>query len=336
MKILFTYPLPFMLAHGGAQIQIEQTKLALEKLGVTVEPLRWWDDKQNGDVLHSFARIPTYHLHLAQRKGMKVVIADLLTEQGSRSALRRKFQNLVVGTMKRCLPTSFTGIFNWDTYRLADACVALTSWEAFLMADMFGALPEKTHVVPNAVEDVFLDSPASSRGPWLVSTATITERKRVNELAQAAVREKTPLWVIGKAYSESDPYAQKFFQLARQNPEFVRYEGPVSDRTKLARIYREARGFVLLSAMESLSLSAYEAAACECPMLLSDLPWAKSTFSDKVSYCPITRSVALTGKVLREFYDAAPNLAPPPKPPRWIEIGQRLKAIYETLLSTSR
>ena len=41
--------------------------------------------------------------------------------------------------------------------------------------------------------------------------------------------------------------------------------------------YREARGFVLLSAMESLSLSALEAAACECPLFLSDLPWARSS-----------------------------------------------------------
>src|SRR5712671_3096681 len=166
MKVLFTYQLPFMLAHGGAQIQIEQTQAALEKVGVTVEPLRWWDEKQTGDILHSFARIPTHQLRLAQEKGMKVVVADLLTEQGSRSALRRKFQKLVTLAMKRSLPAFFTGIFSWDTYRLADACVALTTWEAYLMADMFGAAPEKIHVVPNAVEDVFLNSPCGQRGPW--------------------------------------------------------------------------------------------------------------------------------------------------------------------------
>ncbi len=60
------------------------------------------------------------------------------------------------------------------------------------MVDVFGALPEKTHVVPNGVEDVFLNSQPAQRGPWLVCTATITERKRVLELAQAAVRAETP------------------------------------------------------------------------------------------------------------------------------------------------
>src|SRR5882724_3695031 len=269
MKVIFTYPLPFMLAHGGAQIQIEQTQAALEKVGVTVEPLRWWDEKQTGDVLHSFGRIPTHHLRLAQQKGIKVVVADLLTEQGSRTALRRKFQKTVTRAMKLFLP-AFTGIFNWDAYRLADACVALTSWEAYLMADLFGASREKIHVVPNGVEDVFLNGKPGPRGPWLVCTATIAERKRVAELAEAAVLAQTPVWIIGKAYSESDQYAQRFFELARQNPKLVRYEGAIADRAKLAQVYREARGFVLLSTMESLSLSSFEAAACECPLLLSD------------------------------------------------------------------
>jgi len=333
MKVIFSYPLPFMLAHGGAQIQIQQTQAALEKVGVTVEPLRWWDEKQTGDVLHSFGRIPTHHLCLAQQKGMKVVVADLLTEQGSRSALRRKFQKAVTRAMKLFLPAFFTGIFSWDTYRLADACVAGTTWEAYLMADLFGASPEKIHVVPNGVEDVFLNGRSGPRGPWLVCTATITERKRVTELAEAAVLAQTPVWIIGKAYSESDQYAQRFFELARQNPKLVRYEGAIADRAKLAQVYREARGFVLLSTMESLSLSSFEAAACECPLLLSDLPWARTAFGASVSYCPITSSAARTAKVLRKFYDAAPKLAPPPRPVPWVEIGQQLKTIYEKLLA---
>src|SRR5262245_1126346 len=104
MKVLFTYPVPFMLAHGGAQIQIQQTQAALEQVGVTVEPLRWWDEKQTGDILHSFARLPTLHLRLAQEKGMKVVVGDLLTAQGSRSAARRKLQNLVTRAMRVLLP----------------------------------------------------------------------------------------------------------------------------------------------------------------------------------------------------------------------------------------
>ena len=197
----------------------------------------------------------------------------------------------------------------------------------------FGAPQERIYVVSNGVEEVFLDSLKVVRGEWLVCTAIITGRKRVLELAAAAIRAQTPVWIIGKPYSETDPYARKFYDLARQHPQLIRYEGAISDRTRLAGIYRAARGFVLLSTMESLSLSALEAGACECPLLLTDLPWARTTFLQAASYCPLTRSVAVTAQVLRKFYDAAPSLPLPPKPAAWNEIGRQLKTIYERVLN---
>jgi glycosyltransferase involved in cell wall biosynthesis len=105
----------------------------------------------------------------------------------------------------------------------------------------------------------------------------------------------------------------------------------VQDRIQLARIYREARGFIMLSAWESLSLSALEAAACECPLLLSDLPWAHSAFKEHAKYCPIA-SPERTAGYLRKFYDQSPSLEPPPKPLNWIEVARQLGRIYASVL----
>lgn len=320
-----------MFAHGGAQIQIEQTMAALEKIGITVEPLRWWDAAQSGDVLHYFGRIPNHLLHSAHKKGMKVVLADLLTAQGSRSEARLRAQRIVRRLIARTLPPSMTLAFNWDSYVLADACVALTAWEAHLMAWWFGAPPERTHVVPNGVEAAFLNSQPAKRGPWLVCTATITERKRVVELAQAAVLALTPVWLLGKPYAESDPYAQRLSLLAKAHPELIRYQGATQDRAALAQIYREARGFVLLSSMESLSLSALEAAACQCPLLLSDLPWARTVFEGRAAFCPLFKSSARTAAVLRRFYDAAPTSPIPLRPLGWLEVARQLEKVYLSL-----
>src|SRR5947207_9879943 len=179
MKIIFNTHMPFMLAHGGAQVQIEQTKAALEKIGVEVEPLRWWDDQQRGDVLQHFGRVPTNVLRAAQGKGMKVVMADLLTEAGSRSGARLKLQKIGQRMLARVLPGSIAMSYHWESYLLADACIALTPWEAHLMTELFGAPPSRIHVVPNGVEEVFLNSAPAQRGPWLVCTAVITRRKRV-------------------------------------------------------------------------------------------------------------------------------------------------------------
>jgi glycosyltransferase involved in cell wall biosynthesis len=337
MKVLVHCPLPFALAHGGQQIQVQRTLAALQANGIQAEPVRWWDEKQNADLIHYFGRMPAEHIRLAQQKGIKVVIGELLTATGSRSKSQLRSQKFISRAVRNFAPRTFVSAFNWESYRLADAVIAMTPWEKHLMHYLFGAPPEKIYIVPNGVEEVFLTAPKATRGPWLVCTATLTPRKRVLELAQAAVRAQTPMWIIGKAYAESDAYAQRFYALAKQNPRLICTDSPpMDDRAGLAKIYRAARGFVLLSAMETRSLAAEEAAACECPLLLSDLPWARTTFENAATYCPLTNSVEATAKALRKFYDAAPDLPLPPKPPPWNEIGRQLKTIYERVLSTSR
>jgi len=296
-----------------------------------VEHLRWWEDRQPVDIIHYFGRPTLTYLQLAQKKGIRLVMEQLLTGLGSRSRRKLAIQKMIISLANKTLPPIITNPFGWEVFRKVDALIANTTWEACLMSYMFGAPKEKVHVIENGVEEVFLKSERSQRSPWLVCTATITERKRVLELAEAAVIAKTPVWILGKPYGDSDPYAQRFLAFARQNPQTIRYEGAISDRSQLARIYREARGFVLLSTMETLSLSASEAAACECPLLLSDLPWARTAFKENASYCPIA-SVSHTAQILRRFYDAAPTLKPPPTPPTWIEIAQQFKAVYEQVL----
>jgi glycosyltransferase involved in cell wall biosynthesis len=335
VKILVNCVMPFALAHGGQAIQTEQTMAALQAVGLTVEPVRWWDRQQTGDVIHYVGRMPTEQIRFARQKKIRVVMAEFLTAQGSRSFNRLRFQKLVSRSIARLAPRSFTNAFNWDAYRMADAFVANTSWEKFLMEYLFGAHPEKVHVVPNGVEAVFFNSPPVQRASWLVCAATLTERKRVVELAEAAVMARTPVWIIGSAYAENDPYSERFQTLAKANPRWIRFEGAIGDRNQLAGIYRAARGFVLLSTMETRSLSSEEAAACECPLLLSDLPWARSTFGEHASYCPVTNAIAVTARRLREFYDAAPGLPPPPKPATWNDVGRQFKEIYEKLLNSS-
>jgi glycosyltransferase involved in cell wall biosynthesis len=336
MKILFEHSLPFSLAHGGVQIQIEQTKSALEKAGVEVEFLRWWDDSQQCDIIQFFGRPGMAVVRFAQQKGIKVVLSDLLTAQGSRSKTAHRLHGLALRLAGRFLPPALAGGLSSICYQTVDFCLALTPWEAHLMKSVYGASPDKVRVVPNGVEQVFFETSPMKRADWLVCTATITERKRILELATGSVAADVPLRIIGKPYAESDPYHQEFLSLVRANPTLLRYEGGIEDRAQLASIYRQARGFVLLSAMESLSLSALEAAACECPLLLSDLPWARGTFSGTASYCPVTPSVAQTAHALRTFYDAAPIMHKPSQPLTWNEVAHQLKSIYEDLLKTSR
>src|SRR6185437_4535210 len=122
MKILFHSHTPFQFAHGGAQIQIEQTKASLEKIGVDVEWLRWYDGEQKGDLMHFFGRPPAALVRLAHQKGLKVVVGDLLTAQGSRLLSRLRLQGLVMRVFQRTLPSVITVAFGWKSFQMADAC----------------------------------------------------------------------------------------------------------------------------------------------------------------------------------------------------------------------
>jgi len=334
LKILIDHPNPFLLAHGGFQIQIEETKRGLEEIGIEVEWLRWWDCHQSGEIIHYFGRPNAAYIDFAHGKGVKVVISELLTGLGSRSSLARTLQKSVMCLAQTALPKTFTSRMAWETYTKADACIALTTWEASLMKQMFGAPSHRLFVVPNGVELEFFESPKVPRESWLVCTATITQRKRVVELAKAAILAQVPVRFLGSPYSEGDPYFVEFSALAQQFPSIVLYGGSVNDRRELARIYRQARGFVLLSSMESLSLSALEAVACETPLLLSDLPWARTSFGQHAWYCDPFSKLQSMAQKLREFYNASPTIAPAPKPENWSDIAQKLKTIYESVIAS--
>jgi len=332
VKILIDHQLPFALAHGGLQIQIERTKTALEAAGLEVEYLRWWDAGQKGDIIHFFGRANPSHIDFARAKGMRYVMSDLLTGQGSRSRTKLRIQSAIERSLRAVVPPTFLANFRWDAYSKADAVVVLTSWEAEIVRILFPTASGHLHVVPNGVEPEFFRSPddPAQRGDELVCTATITERKRVLELAEAAVAARVPVRILGAPYGGKDPYYVRFLRLATEHPEFIRYAGPLNSREELSRLYKSARGFVLLSTMESLSLSALEAAASGCPLLLSDLPWARCTFGKNATYCPI-RGARPTADLLREFYDLAPTLPVPPEPCRWSEVASQLLSIYRSI-----
>jgi glycosyltransferase involved in cell wall biosynthesis len=299
-----------------------------------VDWLRWWDAGQKADVIHFFYRPIPAMLKMAAKKRIKTVFCELLTGAGSRSARKLWVQKVLIKASKKALPAGFIERLCWDAYHLADASIALTSWEKELMVDMFSASPSRVHVVPNGVEDVFFLDPKSKghvrKSKYLICTATITERKRVVELAEAAILAQVPVWIIGEPYSKEDPYYRKFLSVVQTAGEMVRYEGGIPSRGKMASIYQEAHGFVLLSSMESLSLSALEAAAGGCPLLLADLPWARSSFGNMATYCRLG-SREEEARNLKNFYQGIEEAPKPPEPCRWGDVGKQLCGIYEGL-----
>src|SRR2546425_1223221 len=122
MKVLFSHTLPFFLAHGGAQTLIEALMRELANLGVTVEPVRWWDEKQTGDIIHYVCRPNISSIRFAHEKNFKVIMTDLLDQTASRSRARLFLQRTTIQATRMVVPR-LTGAFSWGIYRELDAMV---------------------------------------------------------------------------------------------------------------------------------------------------------------------------------------------------------------------
>lgn len=120
MKILLDHHQPFRLAHGGLQLQIEHTRAALTARGVEVEPLRWWDAEQRGDLIHFYGVPSPGYLHQAGLRRVPVVLTPILSETCNRPRWRLAAQ----GFLQRLLLALPGGEgvkqqLNWRSFRAA-------------------------------------------------------------------------------------------------------------------------------------------------------------------------------------------------------------------------
>lgn len=332
MKVLFYSTNPFFLAHGGTQTLLESIMREVAATGVEVEPARWWDDKQKGDILHFMNRPTRTLVQGAQQKGFRTVMTETIDQTGSRgwAAIRARKLAFLADKMLGG-PVAYR--LSLEVYRMLDALVYCVELERQVAHYLYGAPLDRVHVIPHGVEDdaqVELAQP-EAEGDYLVSAATIIPRKNTILLARAAKLAQVPVVFLGKPFNTDDPYYRDFMNLVDNR--FVRYPGFVS-REEKHRIFRGARGFALLSQFESGCIAVHEAAAAGLPLLLSRLPWATEVYGDvpKTRFAPLTSAEAVAG-VLRSFYEQSHRLAGQTFPVlTWRQVGARYAEVYQQIM----
>ncbi len=333
MKVLFSHSLPFFLAHGGSQTLIEALMRELANLGVQVEPVRWWDENQTGDIIHYVGRPTTNSIRLAHEKKFKVVMTDLLDQTASRSRPRLFLQRTAIRTV-RTAARGLAGIFSWGIYKEIDAMVFAVGHEWEVAQYLFDAHPQRGYIIPHGLEDEALKQLAAPapEEDYLVSCATIHPRKNSLLLAQAARLAKVPIVFLGKPYSPDNDYFLCFSELA--DGQYVRYPGFVSEAEKY-RYLRGARGFALLSQFESGCISVYEAAAAGLPLFLSDLPWAAKSYPQaKNLQLAKLQTAGQIASDLGRFYQAAHRRRETTFPVlSWREVAREYLRIYEKVMA---
>jgi len=332
VKVIFYHANPFFLAHGGTQTLIESLMSEIAQLGVEVEPARWWDDRQRGDILHFINRPGTSLLHGARQKGIRTVMTENIDETSSRSGLQLWLRRFAF-QCDRAIGGPISFRMNLEVYQLLDAMVYVVELERQVAQYLYRAPSDRSHVIPHALDkDALTDlARAEPEGDYLISMGTIIPRKNTLLLAQTAVLAQVPVVFLGKPFSEKDPYFQQFKELV--DGRFVRYPGFVSIEEK-HRLIRGARGFALLSRFESGCIALYEAAAAGLPLLLTRLPWATRVYQHarEKEFLPLQSAERLAPQ-LRHFYDRAHRQPGQTFPiMSWRDIARQYVDLYERVL----
>lgn len=335
MKILFDCQnTPFFLAHGGADIQIRSTCEALRKIGIDADYVKWWDPKQEADLIHTFSVPDASYLKFAAEKGIPVVCTSLFTANCNNPDLYLYLKGLLVSSVlkSRRIPviSTFRAYSRWESFRTCSCNVVGLQAEVDVLKKVHGVPDEKVRIIPLGLSEAYLHAePGPRDGNYLISTGTITERKRSLELAEMAHAMKVPLLFVGKAYSEDSDYWKRFKQLV--DGHWVRHIPHTDDVLELISLTRAARGYVLDSYYENWCLAAHEAIACRIPILVPDQRWSRERFGNQANY--LKGNHAEKSRQLKTFYNEASSMSPPDiKLHSWVEVAHELKELYISLL----
>ncbi len=327
---------PFFLAHGGAETQVMQTVSGLRENGVEVEFARWWDGKQSADLVHFFGVPNSGYIRFAQAKCLPVVSTTLFTATCNRSSRQLALQGFMVSSLLKMpgIPPwgSIRGQLTWDCYRKCNMNIVGLEAEARVLNTVYGVGRAQIGIVPLGLSETFLQAGHGTRqNPYLITTGTITERKRSVELARMAHLAKVPICFVGKPYDENSAYWREFQSLV--DGSIVTHIPHTESVEEMVKLLKGARGYVLFSDYENWCLSAHEAIACGLPILVPDQPWSRELFGTQARYF-LGWDIARNSFTLSEFHRNCDSIPVPNiKLHSWRDVAAKLLPIYESLIS---
>jgi glycosyltransferase involved in cell wall biosynthesis len=140
------------------------------------------------------------------------------------------------------------------TLRAADAVVAVSEFSKGETVSLAGVPPDRIHVIPNGVDEIFAPEGLAAAGEYVLTVATLEPRKNLGRAVEAARLAGVELRVVGAR--------------GWGGVEVPGWVGEVPD-AELAALYRGARCVLYPSLYEGFGLPVLEAMACGTPVVTS-------------------------------------------------------------------
>ncbi|MCK9150781.1 glycosyltransferase [Methanobacterium alcaliphilum] len=339
MKVLFQSREDLFDVVGGDTIQLLRTKEFLENLGVEIDLKTDFNpDLKDYDLVHLFniTRVHETYLHSlnCQRQNKPMVLSpiywdfdEMLRTTGSKLRHRLYKKSIHnVGSVYDKLFSASNLIKRWTaseitqikmgfvkqqikTLSLAQAILPNSQIEADLMVKQFHLSPEIIHVVPNAVDEKFLNATPElfkeryDLDNFILSVARIDPRKNTLNLIKAANSENIPLVLIGdKLPGNYTVQCEK--ESFNGNVTFI--EQISHDDPILSSAYAAANTHAIVSWYETPGISSLEASLTGCNIVTTDRGSTTEYFEDLVHYCDPSNLNSIK-EAVKEAYNSPPN-----------------------------
>ncbi len=292
---------------GGDTVQVEETAKALQKLGVSVK-IKLANEEINYtdfDLIHFFNVIrPNTILPHIRKSGLPYVVSTIYVDYSeidkiSRGKLAQMLSKILGPNGMEYCKTIARRLINNE--KLLDNRYLFRGHKAStekVLQNAAHLLPNSHNeyqrikadynfetdysVVPNAVNDVFLEQTVHSNAKQgVVCVGRIERIKNQLNLIKAINQTEYSLKLIGKAAPNHLDYLEACKAEAGPN---VTFTGQLS-KDEVIQELSKAKVHVLPSWFETTGLSSLEAAALGCNLVITDKGDVKEYFENYVEYC---------------------------------------------------
>ena len=321
MKVLMQSRKNFFELRGGDTVQLEKTKMELEKLGVEVDfSLDFEPDLSNYDLVHlsNVTRIQETYLHVknAKKQGKPIVLSTIFWPMDEFERLGqvgiRKFINSHVKidteekikAIARYLKDKNSrneatrnlwkiGYTKMQKYVVDNVDYFLPNSEMEMdeFCKFFGVEKDRYKVIPNAIDadiarkqdEVEIPKEFEKYRNAIICVGRIEPRKNQLSLVKALDKSNYKLILVGAVSDNQKSYFNEIKEIMDRNPNF--YYIPKIENSKLYQLYKVCKVSTLPSWLDTPGLVSLEAAAMGCNLAISSKGSTTEYFINMAEYC---------------------------------------------------
>lgn len=268
MNVVFLTPYTLSLKMGGFESQSFQIFENLKKIGVNV---KWYYEVSSIDKIDVLQVMSTdtamiSFIMKAKNAGAKIVLTPM---QGSRaiSNFYLKIANRLSGIPQLCTSHLLTN----RMIGLADHITPLCSFEANRMTEVYGIPKSRITVIPNGINQEFLEGEPVKRDlpfeEYILIVGRIEQNKNQLNLIKACNELNLNLIIVGEPGPDGESYLSACKKISGSN---IHYWGLEKNPLVLKYLYQKAKVTAIPSYSEMVPLVAFESLSQKTPVICTN------------------------------------------------------------------